>query len=164
MKVREASLWRVCGPSPARVRSGDSRPGALRVSGLPSHRQVVDKINAKVAAGEVSPRPRLHAAPAPRRRAHTCASDSLFPHPLCCQTFFSFEFFPPKSDEGVENLWERMDTMVALQARRLWPTQSAWDSFLPPQATTHPLLPLAAATTHARVQLAAVSALGARVH
>jgi hypothetical protein len=35
------------------------------------------------------------------------------------QTFFSFEFFPPKTDDGVENLWERMDTMVAHQVRAL---------------------------------------------
>lgn len=26
---------------------------------------------------------------------------------------FSFEFFPPKTEEGVENLFERMDRMVA---------------------------------------------------
>jgi len=31
------------------------------------------------------------------------------------ETFFSFEFFPPKTDDGVENLWERMDSMVSLQ-------------------------------------------------
>ncbi|XP_020584322.1 probable methylenetetrahydrofolate reductase [Phalaenopsis equestris] len=29
------------------------------------------------------------------------------------KTVFSFEFFPPKTDEGVENLFERMDRMVA---------------------------------------------------
>lgn len=29
------------------------------------------------------------------------------------RTVFSFEFFPPKTDEGVENLFERMDRMVA---------------------------------------------------
>ncbi|TVU44433.1 hypothetical protein EJB05_03874 [Eragrostis curvula] len=29
------------------------------------------------------------------------------------RTLFSFEFFPPKTDEGVENLFERMDRMVA---------------------------------------------------
>lgn len=27
--------------------------------------------------------------------------------------FFSFEFFPPKTDDGVDNLFERMDRMVA---------------------------------------------------
>lgn len=34
---------------------------------------------------------------------------------LRLQKFFSFEFFPPKTDEGLENLWERMDLMVAQQ-------------------------------------------------
>ncbi|XP_020684557.1 methylenetetrahydrofolate reductase 1 [Dendrobium catenatum] len=29
------------------------------------------------------------------------------------RTVFSFEFFPPKTEEGVENLFERMDRMVA---------------------------------------------------
>ncbi|KAG2534302.1 hypothetical protein PVAP13_9NG282100 [Panicum virgatum] len=29
------------------------------------------------------------------------------------RTAFSFEYFPPKTDEGVENLFERMDRMVA---------------------------------------------------
>eukprot|EP01025_Chloroclados_australasicus_P043233 TRINITY_DN4609_c0_g1_i1.p1 TRINITY_DN4609_c0_g1~~TRINITY_DN4609_c0_g1_i1.p1 ORF type:complete len:599 (-),score=81.18 TRINITY_DN4609_c0_g1_i1:270-2066(-) len=29
------------------------------------------------------------------------------------RTFFSFEFFPPKTQEGVENLFERMDRMVS---------------------------------------------------
>ncbi|EFJ44235.1 hypothetical protein VOLCADRAFT_95450 [Volvox carteri f. nagariensis] len=29
------------------------------------------------------------------------------------QTFFSFEFFPPRTEEGVENLFERLDRMVA---------------------------------------------------
>ena len=33
------------------------------------------------------------------------------------QTFFSFEFFPPKTDDGVESLWEKMESMVALQVR-----------------------------------------------
>lgn len=28
---------------------------------------------------------------------------------------FSFEFFPPKTDEGVENLYDRMDRMVVHQ-------------------------------------------------
>lgn len=28
------------------------------------------------------------------------------------QTVFSFEYFPPKTEEGVENLFERMDRMV----------------------------------------------------
>ncbi|GLC56702.1 hypothetical protein PLESTB_001136600 [Pleodorina starrii] len=28
------------------------------------------------------------------------------------QTFFSFEFFPPRTEEGVENLFERLDRMV----------------------------------------------------
>lgn len=28
---------------------------------------------------------------------------------------FSFEFFPPKTEEGVENLYDRMDRMVAHQ-------------------------------------------------
>lgn len=28
------------------------------------------------------------------------------------KTFFSFEFFPPKTDEGVQNLFDRMDRMV----------------------------------------------------
>ncbi|KAH7277412.1 hypothetical protein KP509_39G049700 [Ceratopteris richardii] len=31
------------------------------------------------------------------------------------QITFSFEYFPPRTDEGVENLFERMDRMVALQ-------------------------------------------------
>ena len=31
------------------------------------------------------------------------------------ETFFSFEFFPPRTDEGVLNLWERMDRMVSYQ-------------------------------------------------
>jgi methylenetetrahydrofolate reductase (NADPH) len=31
------------------------------------------------------------------------------------QPFFSFEFFPPKTDEGVENLYLRMDRMTSLQ-------------------------------------------------
>eukprot|EP00250_Pteridium_aquilinum_P024796 c29616_g1_i1 orf=529-2313(-) len=31
------------------------------------------------------------------------------------QVTFSFEYFPPRTDEGVENLYERMDRMVALQ-------------------------------------------------
>ena len=35
--------------------------------------------------------------------------------PAVAQTFFSFEFFPPKTEEGVEALWEKMETMVALQ-------------------------------------------------
>ncbi|GMH43579.1 hypothetical protein BSKO_11501 [Bryopsis sp. KO-2023] len=30
------------------------------------------------------------------------------------KTFFSFEFFPPRTDEGVENLFDRMDRMVSL--------------------------------------------------
>ena len=30
------------------------------------------------------------------------------------KSFFSFEFFPPKTEEGVDNLFERMDSMVAL--------------------------------------------------
>eukprot|EP00983_Pelagomonas_calceolata_P019240 605370-Pelagomonas_calceolata.AAC.2 len=29
------------------------------------------------------------------------------------QHFFSFEFFPPKTEEGVDALWERMERMVA---------------------------------------------------
>lgn len=29
------------------------------------------------------------------------------------RTVFSFEYFPPKTEEGVENLFERMDRMVA---------------------------------------------------
>jgi len=29
------------------------------------------------------------------------------------KTFFSFEFFPPRTDEGVENLFDRMENMVA---------------------------------------------------
>jgi 5,10-methylenetetrahydrofolate reductase len=29
------------------------------------------------------------------------------------RTAFSFEYFPPKTEEGVENLFERMDRMVA---------------------------------------------------
>lgn len=29
------------------------------------------------------------------------------------KTFFSFEFFPPRTEEGVENLFERLDRMVA---------------------------------------------------
>jgi 5,10-methylenetetrahydrofolate reductase len=29
------------------------------------------------------------------------------------RTVFSFEFFPPKTEEGVANLFERMDRMVA---------------------------------------------------
>jgi len=29
------------------------------------------------------------------------------------KTLFSFEFFPPKTDDGVENLFERMERMVA---------------------------------------------------
>ncbi|KAG2433005.1 hypothetical protein HXX76_008732 [Chlamydomonas incerta] len=29
------------------------------------------------------------------------------------ETFFSFEFFPPRTEEGVENLFERLDRMVA---------------------------------------------------
>jgi methylenetetrahydrofolate reductase (NADPH) len=29
--------------------------------------------------------------------------------------FFSFEFFPPKTDAGVENLYSRMDRMTSLQ-------------------------------------------------
>jgi methylenetetrahydrofolate reductase (NADPH) len=29
------------------------------------------------------------------------------------KAFFSFEFFPPKTEEGVENLFERMDRMVS---------------------------------------------------
>jgi methylenetetrahydrofolate reductase (NADPH) len=31
------------------------------------------------------------------------------------QPFFSFEFFPPKTDAGVENLYLRMDRMASLQ-------------------------------------------------
>lgn len=31
------------------------------------------------------------------------------------QVVFSFEFFPPKTEEGVENLYDRMDRMVAHQ-------------------------------------------------
>lgn len=29
------------------------------------------------------------------------------------KTFFSFEFFPPRTDEGVENLFERQDRMAS---------------------------------------------------
>lgn len=29
------------------------------------------------------------------------------------RTVFSFEYFPPKTEEGVENLFERMDRMVS---------------------------------------------------
>lgn len=29
------------------------------------------------------------------------------------RTFFSFEFFPPRTEEGVENLFERLDRMVS---------------------------------------------------
>eukprot|EP00882_Tetradesmus_deserticola_P021502 GHRQ01023275.1.p2 GENE.GHRQ01023275.1~~GHRQ01023275.1.p2 ORF type:complete len:259 (+),score=110.45 GHRQ01023275.1:82-777(+) len=29
------------------------------------------------------------------------------------KTFFSFEYFPPRTEEGVENLFERLDRMVA---------------------------------------------------
>lgn len=43
--------------------------------------KIIDKLNAKVAAGE---------------------------------TFFSFEYFPPKTDEGVHNLKERQTRMAAL--------------------------------------------------
>ena len=28
---------------------------------------------------------------------------------------FSFEFFPPKTQDGVDNLYDRMDRLVALQ-------------------------------------------------
>ena len=31
------------------------------------------------------------------------------------QVTFSFEYFPPRTEEGVENLYERLDRMVALQ-------------------------------------------------
>jgi methylenetetrahydrofolate reductase (NADPH) len=31
------------------------------------------------------------------------------------EPFFSFEFFPPKTDSGVENLYLRMDRMTSLQ-------------------------------------------------
>lgn len=31
------------------------------------------------------------------------------------EKFFSFEFFPPRTEEGVANLWERMDRMVSHQ-------------------------------------------------
>ena len=31
------------------------------------------------------------------------------------QVTFSFEYFPPRTEEGVENLFERLDRMVALQ-------------------------------------------------
>ena len=31
------------------------------------------------------------------------------------QPFFSFEFFPPKTEAGVENLYLRMDRMTGLQ-------------------------------------------------
>ena len=72
--------------------------------------------------------------------------------PPTCQTFFSFEFFPPKSDEGLENLWERMDTMVALQARRLSPPKSAWTRTLPSR-DAHPAPPCR--RTHARQSAAA---------
>ena len=37
------------------------------------------------------------------------------PRPPPSQTFFSFEFFPPRTEEGVENLYERLDRMVAYQ-------------------------------------------------
>ena len=119
---------------------------------LPTRRQVVDKINAKVAAGEVCPRRRLSAAPPPRRRARTCG---VLTRPLC-QTFFSFEFFPPKSDEGLENLWERMDTMVALQARRQSPPGGAWTRS-PPSSNAHPAPPCR--HTHARQSAQLVAGL-----
>ena len=67
--------------------------------------QISDKIADKVAKGEVRA--------APRRRGRP-AGALLTTHP---QTFFSFEFFPPKTEDGLESLWEKMDTMVALQAR-----------------------------------------------
>jgi methylenetetrahydrofolate reductase (NADPH) len=31
------------------------------------------------------------------------------------EPFFSFEFFPPKTEAGVENLYQRMDRMTSLQ-------------------------------------------------
>eukprot|EP00899_Mesostigma_viride_P015008 jgi/Mesvir1/23508/Mv22350-RA.1 len=31
------------------------------------------------------------------------------------KTFFSFEFFPPKTDEGLAHLWERMERMAAYE-------------------------------------------------
>ena len=31
------------------------------------------------------------------------------------QPFFSFEYFPPKTDKGVENLFERMKKMAAFE-------------------------------------------------
>ena len=31
------------------------------------------------------------------------------------ETFFSFEYFPPKTDEGVKNLFERQVRMAALK-------------------------------------------------
>jgi methylenetetrahydrofolate reductase (NADPH) len=31
------------------------------------------------------------------------------------QPTFSFEYFPPRTEEGVENLFERLDRMAALQ-------------------------------------------------
>jgi methylenetetrahydrofolate reductase (NADPH) len=34
------------------------------------------------------------------------------------RTFFSFEYFPPKTDEGVHNLFDRLDKMAALEP--LW--------------------------------------------
>jgi hypothetical protein len=69
--------------------------------------QIVDKINAKIAKGEVRA-----ACGVPR-----CRSRALTRCAGAVQTFYSFEFFPPKTEDGLENLWERMDGMVAHQAR-----------------------------------------------
>jgi methylenetetrahydrofolate reductase (NADPH) len=40
---------------------------------------------------------------------------SIHEHSSQGQPFFSFEFFPPKTDLGVENLYIRMDRMTSLQ-------------------------------------------------
>ena len=159
---RRAPRARIADAGRAVVGVSRRHEGAWRASRAVAFRAPLDAVRAGLTAPPLraprsstksTPRlPRARYGPhAPVSRVTTRAADAPAPRsrPDGVQTFYSFEFFPPKTDDGVEALWERMDGMVAHQVRA-WTRGARRGRRQPGTGHTFVALDLAASAAPAR--------------